>query len=89
MYADLFYFCSKCQAGDWPRHKMTCRRTHDLVGTPFIVSLPQSQLTYARLYDAADAYARCVPGGYSMKSYALSCVTSYFMLCHVVVAVLS
>ncbi|XP_022081402.1 ubiquitin carboxyl-terminal hydrolase 19-like [Acanthaster planci] len=52
------YCDHNCQKKHWPSHKMTCRRDLEPVGCPFIISLPASRCTYARLCQAMEAFAR-------------------------------
>ncbi|VDO35744.1 unnamed protein product [Haemonchus placei] len=54
------YYCNKeCQLANWNTggHRDECRRrtTADYVGQPFMVSLPQSQLTYHHLIRVLEA----------------------------------
>ncbi|XGW10477.1 hypothetical protein V3C99_012175, partial [Haemonchus contortus] len=57
------YYCNKeCQLANWNSggHRDECRRrtTADYVGQPFMVSLPQSQLTYHHLIRVLEARCR-------------------------------
>uniref|UniRef100_A0A7M4G267 Ubiquitin carboxyl-terminal hydrolase 19 n=1 Tax=Crocodylus porosus TaxID=8502 RepID=A0A7M4G267_CROPO len=45
-----------CQKTHWPDHKTLCRPEN--IGFPFLVSVPQSRLTYARLAQLLEGYAR-------------------------------
>ena len=48
-----------CQGKDWNEHRMKCWRAKPIpVGLPFVISLPASQLTYARLTECAEKFAR-------------------------------
>jgi hypothetical protein len=50
---------SECQRRDWNDHKVRCRGGRPTpVGLPFVVSLPQSKLTYSRLANLAEKFAR-------------------------------
>ena len=45
-----------CQKTHWPDHKGLCRPEN--IGYPFLVSVPASRLTYARLAQLLEGYAR-------------------------------
>lgn len=45
-----------CQKTHWPDHKSLCRPEN--IGYPFLVSVPASRLTYARLAQLLEGYAR-------------------------------
>ncbi|KYO35554.1 ubiquitin carboxyl-terminal hydrolase 19 isoform A [Alligator mississippiensis] len=45
-----------CQKTHWPDHKTLCRPEN--IGFPFLVSVPESRLTYARLAQLLEGYAR-------------------------------
>lgn len=45
-----------CQKNHWPDHKGLCRPEN--IGYPFLVSVPASRLTYARLAQLLEGYAR-------------------------------
>ena len=47
-----------CQKEHWVTHKVTCKRRPEPVGSPFVISLPKSHATYARLCQTMEAYAR-------------------------------
>ena len=59
VFQSVGYICSECQKKDWPNHKGQCKtKSPDVIGQPFIVSLPQSKLTYKTLSTAMESYAR-------------------------------
>ncbi|XP_060095352.1 ubiquitin carboxyl-terminal hydrolase 19 isoform X2 [Heteronotia binoei] len=45
-----------CQRKHWHDHKTSCRPEN--IGFPFIISVPESRLTYARLAQLLEGYAR-------------------------------
>uniref|UniRef100_A0A8B9G8M3 Ubiquitin carboxyl-terminal hydrolase 19 n=1 Tax=Amazona collaria TaxID=241587 RepID=A0A8B9G8M3_9PSIT len=45
-----------CQKTHWPDHKALCRPEN--IGFPFLISVPESRLTYARLAQLLEGYAR-------------------------------
>ncbi|NWU89134.1 UBP19 hydrolase, partial [Upupa epops] len=45
-----------CQKTHWPDHKTLCLPEN--IGFPFIISVPESRLTYARLAQLLEGYAR-------------------------------
>uniref|UniRef100_A0A8C5TI80 ubiquitinyl hydrolase 1 n=1 Tax=Malurus cyaneus samueli TaxID=2593467 RepID=A0A8C5TI80_9PASS len=45
-----------CQKTHWPDHKASCRPEN--IGFPFLISVPESRLTYARLAQLLEGYAR-------------------------------
>eukprot|EP00057_Strongylocentrotus_purpuratus_P014458 XP_011668932.1 PREDICTED: ubiquitin carboxyl-terminal hydrolase 19 [Strongylocentrotus purpuratus] len=52
-------YCDQaCQKSNWNTHRPTCRRFPEPVGCPFIISLPKSHATYARLCQLMECYAR-------------------------------
>ena len=65
--------CSECQRRDWSCHKVRCRGGRPTpVGLPFVVSLPQSKLTYSRLASVAEKFARSAISLRQVVSYAKS-----------------
>ncbi|XP_076019456.1 ubiquitin carboxyl-terminal hydrolase 19 isoform X2 [Genypterus blacodes] len=52
-------YCNQaCQRNHWPNHKGLCRPNMDNVGLPFLVSVPESRLSYARLTQLLEGYSR-------------------------------
>ncbi|XP_063953429.1 ubiquitin carboxyl-terminal hydrolase 19-like isoform X1 [Lytechinus pictus] len=52
-------YCDQaCQKSNWNIHRTSCRRFPEPVGCPFIISLPKSHATYARLCQLMECYAR-------------------------------
>lgn len=49
-----------CQRTHWPNHKSLCRPNTENVGLPFLVSVPESRLSYARLTQLLEGYSRYV-----------------------------
>ncbi|XP_048740346.2 ubiquitin carboxyl-terminal hydrolase 19-like isoform X2 [Ostrea edulis] len=47
-----------CQKNHWVMHKNHCNLTPEAVGSPFIVSIPESRATFSRLSTLMEAYAR-------------------------------
>ncbi|XP_078342012.1 ubiquitin carboxyl-terminal hydrolase 19-like isoform X3 [Crassostrea virginica] len=47
-----------CQKNHWIMHKNHCNLTPEPVGSPFIVSIPESRATFSRLSLLMEAYAR-------------------------------
>uniref|UniRef100_A0A670YYG1 ubiquitinyl hydrolase 1 n=1 Tax=Pseudonaja textilis TaxID=8673 RepID=A0A670YYG1_PSETE len=45
-----------CQRTHWSNHKTLCRPEN--IGFPFLISIPESRLTYARLAQLLEGYAR-------------------------------
>lgn len=52
-------YCNQvCQKTHWPNHKGMCRPNTENVGLPFLVSVPESRLSYARLTQLLEGYSR-------------------------------
>ncbi|XP_050996647.1 ubiquitin carboxyl-terminal hydrolase 19 isoform X1 [Acomys russatus] len=76
-------YCNQfCQKTHWPDHKGLCRPEN--IGYPFLVSVPASRLTYARLAQLLEGYARYSvsvfqppfqPGRMALESQSPSCTT--------------
>ncbi|XP_075039657.1 ubiquitin carboxyl-terminal hydrolase 19 isoform X2 [Mixophyes fleayi] len=50
-------YCNQiCQKTHWPEHKIACRPEN--IGYPFLISVPESRLTYSRLAQLLECYAR-------------------------------
>ncbi|XP_062607024.1 ubiquitin carboxyl-terminal hydrolase 19-like isoform X1 [Saccostrea cucullata] len=47
-----------CQKNHWMLHKNQCNMIPEPVGSPFIVSIPESRATFSRLSTLMEAYAR-------------------------------
>uniref|UniRef100_A0A8C2VCT9 ubiquitinyl hydrolase 1 n=1 Tax=Chinchilla lanigera TaxID=34839 RepID=A0A8C2VCT9_CHILA len=76
-------YCNQlCQKNHWPDHKGLCRPEN--IGYPFLVSVPASRLTYARLTQLLEGYARYSvsvfqppfqPGRMALESQSPGCTT--------------
>lgn len=53
-----FSFPRVCQRTHWPNHKGLCRPNTETVGLPFLVSVSESRLSYARLAQLLEGYSR-------------------------------
>ncbi|XP_043080353.1 ubiquitin carboxyl-terminal hydrolase 19 isoform X2 [Puntigrus tetrazona] len=52
-------YCNQaCQKNHWPNHKTTCRPNEENIGLPFLISVPESRLTYTRLTQLLEGYSR-------------------------------
>lgn len=52
-------YCNQvCQRTHWPNHKGLCRPNTENVGLPFLVSVPESRLSYSRLTQLLEGYSR-------------------------------
>ncbi|XP_050952088.1 ubiquitin carboxyl-terminal hydrolase 19 isoform X2 [Labeo rohita] len=52
-------YCNQaCQRNHWPNHKTTCRPNVENIGLPFLISVPESRLTYTRLTQLLEGYSR-------------------------------
>nr|XP_019944700.1 PREDICTED: ubiquitin carboxyl-terminal hydrolase 19 isoform X2 [Paralichthys olivaceus] len=52
-------YCNQvCQRTHWPNHKGLCRPNTEHVGLPFLASVPESRLSYARLTQLLEGYSR-------------------------------
>ncbi|XP_031142111.1 ubiquitin carboxyl-terminal hydrolase 19 isoform X2 [Sander lucioperca] len=52
-------YCNQvCQRTHWPNHKGLCRPNTENVGLPFLVSVPESRLSSARLTQLLEGYSR-------------------------------
>ncbi|XP_042266409.1 ubiquitin carboxyl-terminal hydrolase 19 isoform X3 [Thunnus maccoyii] len=52
-------YCNQvCQRTHWPNHKGLCRPNTENVGLPFLVSVPESRLSYARLTQLLEGFSR-------------------------------
>ncbi|KAM9343659.1 ubiquitin carboxyl-terminal hydrolase 19 isoform 2-T2 [Pholidichthys leucotaenia] len=52
-------YCNQvCQRTHWPNHKGLCRPNTENVGLPFLVSVPESRLSYTRLTQLLEGYSR-------------------------------
>ncbi|KAM4737688.1 ubiquitin carboxyl-terminal hydrolase 19 isoform 2-T2 [Anableps anableps] len=52
-------YCNQhCQRTHWPNHKSLCRPNSENVGLPFLISVPESRLSYSRLAQLLEGYSR-------------------------------
>ncbi|XP_068452984.1 ubiquitin carboxyl-terminal hydrolase 19 isoform X2 [Clinocottus analis] len=52
-------YCNQvCQKSHWANHKGLCRPNMESVGLPFLVSVPESRLSYGRLTQLLEGYSR-------------------------------
>lgn len=52
-------YCNRtCQSNHWQQHKSACKFSPELVGLPFVLSLPASQATYRNLCRLMEAHSR-------------------------------
>uniref|UniRef100_A0A8C2ICS0 ubiquitinyl hydrolase 1 n=1 Tax=Cyprinus carpio TaxID=7962 RepID=A0A8C2ICS0_CYPCA len=52
-------YCNQaCQKNHWPNHKTMCRPSVENIGLPFLISVPESRLTYTRLTQLLEGYSR-------------------------------
>ncbi|KAI4824216.1 hypothetical protein KUCAC02_012742 [Chaenocephalus aceratus] len=52
-------YCNQdCQKTHWLHHKGLCRPNTENVGLPFLISVPESRLSYARLTQLLEGYTR-------------------------------
>ncbi|KAH8030018.1 hypothetical protein HPB51_006450 [Rhipicephalus microplus] len=52
-------YCNRvCQTNHWQQHKSACKFYLELVGLPFVVSMPASQATYQNLCRLMEAHSR-------------------------------
>uniref|UniRef100_A0A671QPF6 ubiquitinyl hydrolase 1 n=1 Tax=Sinocyclocheilus anshuiensis TaxID=1608454 RepID=A0A671QPF6_9TELE len=52
-------YCNQaCQKNHWLNHKTTCRPNVENIGLPFLISVPESRLTYSRLTQLLEGYSR-------------------------------
>lgn len=52
------YCDQSCQKNHWSVHKANCKYTSELVGLPFIASIPKRKATYSNVCQIMEAYAR-------------------------------
>ncbi|XP_014675992.1 PREDICTED: ubiquitin carboxyl-terminal hydrolase 19-like [Priapulus caudatus] len=52
------YCDQQCQRSHWSQHKQSCKEMPDIVGCPFVVSLPRSRATFSNLCQYMEAYSR-------------------------------
>ncbi|XP_060582154.1 ubiquitin carboxyl-terminal hydrolase 19-like isoform X2 [Ruditapes philippinarum] len=52
-------YCDQtCQKNHWMYHKGQCKTTPEPVGTPFILSVPESRATFSKVCQLMEAYSR-------------------------------
>ncbi|XP_059383662.1 ubiquitin carboxyl-terminal hydrolase 19 isoform X2 [Carassius carassius] len=52
-------YCNQsCQKNHWPNHKVMCRLNVENIGLPFLISVPESRLTYTHLTQLLEGYSR-------------------------------
>ncbi|XP_058855414.1 ubiquitin carboxyl-terminal hydrolase 19-like isoform X3 [Acipenser ruthenus] len=52
------YCNTACQRTHWPNHKNHCKPHVENIGRPFLISVPESRLTYSRLAQLLEGYSR-------------------------------
>ncbi|PIK58826.1 putative ubiquitin carboxyl-terminal hydrolase 19 [Apostichopus japonicus] len=52
------YCDQECQKKHWHTHKFSCKHSLEVVGMPFMMSLPASHATYARICQTLESIAR-------------------------------
>ncbi|PIK48608.1 putative ubiquitin carboxyl-terminal hydrolase 19 [Apostichopus japonicus] len=52
------YCDQECQKKHWHTHKFSCKQSLEVVGMPFMMSLPASHATYARICQTLESIAR-------------------------------
>ncbi|XP_064487275.1 ubiquitin carboxyl-terminal hydrolase 19-like [Ornithodoros turicata] len=52
-------YCNQtCQKNHWAQHKTSCKFSPELVGQPFVLSIPESQATFSNLCRLMEVYSR-------------------------------
>ncbi|XP_053378168.1 ubiquitin carboxyl-terminal hydrolase 19-like [Mercenaria mercenaria] len=52
-------YCDQtCQKNHWQLHRGQCKTTPEPVGTPFVLSVPESRATFSKVCQLMEAYAR-------------------------------
>ncbi|GAB6020042.1 Ubiquitin carboxyl-terminal hydrolase 19 [Chamberlinius hualienensis] len=52
-------YCDEmCQKNHWHVHRANCKVIPELVGSPFLITLPKSECTYSKLYQIMEGYSR-------------------------------